>query len=332
MINRFRTFLGEGRFRTLLILLGATGTASFALGFSNSATAQTAQLVMALVFIGGAAWLIGGRMSAQHRIKWASILAPAFGLVLLGILFFPVYLLAFTGAAVGWVIVGSMIFGRVQSPMEYRQAVKFMRNSDYKSAVDVMDGLIKAEPEQANHYRFRAELLRLWGKLGRARRDYEKMIELEPESAVAHNGLAEVHLQAGAYPQALEAARKAYQLAPQEWVASYNLGMIEDRMGMAQAAVQSLAQAAQLKVPDARHRLLIYFYLARAHSRLNQLDAAQTAVDQMKDQGAGLKEWRQILESEQAETLRVVLQKDIHTAESLMNDTLTVADLGATQG
>lgn len=332
MINRFRTFLGEGRFRTLLVLLAVTGIASFALGFNNSPTGQAGQLLMALVFIGGAAWIIGGRMSSDDRIKWASILAPAFGLVLLGILFFPTYILAFLGAAVGWVIVGSMIFGRVNSPMEYRQAVKFMRNSDYKSAVDIMDGLIKSEPEQANHYRFRAELLRLWGKLGRARRDYEKMIELEPQSAVAHNGLAEVHLQAGAYPQALEAAQTAFKLAPKEWVASYNLGMIEDRMGMAAEAVNSLRTAAGLKVPDARHRLLIYLYLARAHSRLVQFDEAQVAVDHMRKQDAGLKEWRQILASEQAETLRTVLQKDIDIAASVMNGELDIAELGATEG
>ena len=118
--------------------------------------------------------------------------------------------------------------------MEYQQAVKHLRKSEYAEAVKSMDSLIKQEPRDPNHYRFRAELLRLWGKLDRAKKDYQRMTELDPKSAVGYNGLAEVYLQAGDYDDALEAGQRAAELAPDEWVALYNLGMIEDRLGRSQ--------------------------------------------------------------------------------------------------
>lgn len=332
MISRFREFLGEARFIALLVLLAVTGILSFVIGFLDTSNSAVIQLTLALVFVIGAAVIIGGKMSNDERQKWAAIIAPAFGLVILGVFFLPQFVLAFLGAAVGWVLVSLLVFGRARAPMEYRVAIKHMRKSEYKEAVEVMSDLIKSEPDQPNHYRFRAELLRLWGKLGRAKRDYEKMTEIAPDSAVAFNGLAEVHLQAGDYEPALAAAQKAYELAPDEWVAPYNLGMIEDRMGLAGDAVKSLAEASNLKVPDARHRLLIYFYLARAYSRLNQLDNAQDALESVKAQKAGLDEWQQILESEQAETLRMVLAKDIETAKSLISGDIDVTQLGETTG
>ena len=77
------------------------------------------------------------------------------------------------------------------------ELVRHLRKNEYQQAVQAMSDLIKREPQVAAHYRFRAELLRIWGKLDRARRDYRKMTELEPEMAVGWNGLAEVELRGG---------------------------------------------------------------------------------------------------------------------------------------
>jgi predicted Zn-dependent protease len=328
MIRRFRIFIGPARLRLLLILLAITGLGNIILNFfaGQLEWARPAQTILALIFLVGAAVIIGGRMDNYERGRWTGLLLPAFGAVLLGVLLLPDYLLLMMGLALGWIVAGLLLF-RPRGPMQYQQAVKQLRRSQYADAVKTMDGLIRDEPDNPNHYRFRAEILRLWGKLDRARRDYEHMIRLEPDSAVAHNGLAEVLLQAGNYEAARQAALQAYQLAPGEWVAAYNLGMIEDRLAAAGDAIEHLNRALQARVPDARHRLLIHFYLARAYARRGDLDAAREAVAALRKQRSGLQEWQTILESDQAETLRKVIQADIDAAQALADGRLAVEAL-----
>jgi tetratricopeptide (TPR) repeat protein len=330
LFNRFRNFLGESRFWMLLGLLVSTGIASFALQFIETPNAVISQNVLALIFLVGTFLIIGSRMDAQQRVKWVSIIVPGLGLVILGMMFFPAYQGAFFGAAFGWVLVGLFVFGRSSAPLQYRTAIKALRKKSYQEAVDAMDDLIRIEPHVPNHYRFRAELLRLWGKLGRARRDYQEMLARSTDDgnrAVAYNGLAEVELQSGNYDPAAEAAQKAYELAPSEWVAAYNLGMIEDRRRNSEQVIRSLEVALSAKVPDARHRLLIYFYLIRAQARLGATDRVENWMQSLREHRKGLQEWQTILEDEQAAVLRQVLAADIQAIEKLLDGQLTVQEL-----
>ena len=329
MLTQIRLFLGPARLQALFLLLAITGVVSLILnGFVREADwVLPVQSALVIVWLAGSALIVGSAMSPYERGRWASILAPALGAVLIGVFFLPDRLMLMLGVAVGWIIAGSLIF-KPRGPMEYQQAVRHMRKNRYKEAVEVMNKLIKAEPKNPNHLRFRAELLRLWGQTGQARRDYKKMIEIAPDSAVAYNGLAEVELQVGNYESARQAALKAYELAPDEWVAVYNLGMIEDRLGESSAAVDHLNQALAAKVPDARHRLLIHLYLARAYARQGNMDAARQSVKGVKRHGGGLNEWQVILQSDQAQTLRDVLADDIETARALAYDEISVEALG----
>ncbi|MDX1995689.1 MAG: tetratricopeptide repeat protein [bacterium] len=326
MIKRFRDFLGPARAQALFLLFGFTGAFSLILNAVEGEWVVGAQNALVLIFIAGAALIIGTKLDRYERGRWLGLLAPAAGAVVIGVLFLPQYLLLLMGLAFGWIVAGLFLL-RPRGSMQYQQAIKHLRKNEYSDAAQVMDGLIKDEPRNPNHYRFRAEILRLWGKLDRARRDYEKMIELAPGDAVGHNGLAEVHLQAGRYDAARRAAQKALELAPDEWVAAYNLGMIEDRLKESQAAVGHLHQALTLKVPDARHRLLIQLYLVRAYSRMGNVEAAEREVEALIKQRAGLQEWKTLLESEQAETLRQVIAADIETAEALIEGRLSVTAL-----
>lgn len=327
MIQRFQIFLGPRRFRLFVLLFGITGLFSLALNAIDEPWVNNAQTVLFVIFLIGAFLIVGGRMTKANRWRWGAILIPAIFSIVIGVLLFPRFLGVFMGAAFGWIVVGLFLFRSSRGPIQYRQAIKYMRQGEYESAVKIMDSLIKAEPQEMSHYRFRGELLRLWGKLGRAKRDYEKLIAMDPSSAVAYNGLAEVQLQAGEYMPARQSALKALELAPNEWVASYNLGMIEDRLGMAEEAVNSLQRALEQKVPDARHRLLVYLYLLRAYKRLGDVRRAQETLLLLKKQRAGLDEWQIILGSEQAVTLRDVLGADIETAERLIMGEIDWTDL-----
>jgi tetratricopeptide (TPR) repeat protein len=314
--ERFSLFLGPARLRALFLVIAITGVLSLILNAFSGTWVTPVQSLLLLAAIIGAAVIIGGKLDAEERGHWLGILLPSIGALVLAVTVLPQFALPLFGAALGWVVAGTFFF-RSRGPMEYQAAVKSLRKSDYAEAVKSMDSLIKQQPRDPNHYRFRAELLRLWGKLDRAKKDYQKMAELDPKSAVAYNGLAEVYLQAGEFDDALEAGLRAAKLAPNEWVALYNLGMIEDRLERSSEAVDHLRKALVLKVPDARHRLLIYLYLARASARLGDTAGAEEAVSQIRKLKNGLEEWQKILENEQAETLRVVLGADVEAAAEL---------------
>ncbi len=328
--DRFSLFLGPARLRVLFLVIALTGLLSLIFNAFAGDWVKPAQSLLVLIALVSAGIIIGGKLDQYERGRWSGILAPAIGAILLGVLFLPEYALALTGAALGWIVAGLFIF-RARGPMRYQEAVKHLRKNEFAEAVKSMDILIKQEPRNPDHYRFRAELLRVWGKLDKARKDYQRMTELAPKSAVAFNGLAEVYLQAGDYEAARDAGLRAYQLAPDEWVALYNLGMIEDRLGRSQEVVEHLTKALALKVPDARHRLLMYLYLARAYARLGDAAAAQDAVIQVRKHRGGLEEWQKLLQSDQAETLREALGDDVAAAAELMQGKLDVMALAQTQ-
>jgi tetratricopeptide (TPR) repeat protein len=325
MIEQFRTFLGPARIRALILLLALTGLASLILRAFDTPESDTsvAQSIALIVFLVGTILIIGSALDREGRVRWLSILAPAAGAIALGLTVLPNFLLPLSGAAVGWIIAGAIIF-RPRIPREFQQAVKHLRKGEYEAAVQSMNAAIKDDPDNENYYRFRAEAFRLWGKLDRARKDYEKMIELAPDSPVAYNGLAEVHLQSGKYAEAQQAGQRAYKLAPDEWVAAYNLGMIEDRLNQPQSAVQHLQAALEQRVPDARHRLLIHLYLARAHKRMGNEEAAKAEIESLRRERGGLEEWQKLLVHEQAAPLRAVLVDDVQLAQDLVDGKRTL--------
>ena len=326
MINQFRLFLGPDRIRALILLLLITGLGSFLLVFVEVEWSLAGQTALALIFLIGAAIIIGGRMSPFERGRWAGLLAPAVGALILGVLVLPHLLLPLAGAALGWVVAAALLF-RPRVPNAYRDAIRHLRKGQYELGVDAMNKVIRDDPDNENNYRLRAEIFRVWGKPDRALRDYRQMTELAPDSAVAFNGLAEVYLQLGRFSEAYEAGLKAFSLAPDQWVAAYNLGLIADRLEDSANAITHLEGALKLRVPDARHRLLVHLYRARAHSRLGQMAEATRAVEALRRERGGLREWQQLLKEPEAKTLRAVLEADVLLADQLIEGATTVESL-----
>ncbi len=329
-LQNFQDWLGSGRFWFLIGAFVVTGIASVILTFANTTGVEVFQNMLAFGFILVAALVVGSRMNWQQRLTGLALMAPALGLILLALLFFPQYQAAAFGGAVGWVLVGAFIFGRNQAPMQYRDAIKAMRKNDFKTAVQSMDELIRAEPDVVKHYRFRARLLRLWDKPGRARRDYQTMIDKSDDPVVlaeAYNELSELELQVKNYDAALAAAQQAAEYLPNEWVTHYNIGMIQDRLHNSVEAIASLDTALEKRIPDSRHRLLVYLWQARAHSRLKQLDEASARVEKMQNEFKGLEDWDKILKDEQAAVLQDVLAHDVELTRKLLKENLPVAAL-----
>lgn len=330
MIKRFQMFMGPAALRIVFIWIAATGLLSLILNVigDDFAWVRPVQTLLALAALIGGVVIVFTRLDALERRRWFAIVAPALGAVVLAFTVLPQFQLVLLGAAAGWLVAGSLLF-RTRTPTAYRQAIRHLRRNQLDEAVRVMDDTIRSEPKEAAHYQFRAELLRVWGKLDRSRRDYQRVVELLPQSPVGYNGLAEVQLQAGDYADAQIAARRAAELAPGEWVALYNLGMIQDRLGQSEAVIDSLTGAAAHKVPDARHRVLIDLYLTRAYARLGRHDEAAAQFDVLRKRQAGLDEWQKLLTSDQADTLKAALGDDIAAAAGLLDGTITLEMLAA---
>ncbi|MDZ4671221.1 MAG: tetratricopeptide repeat protein [Phototrophicales bacterium] len=328
MLKQFMLFLGPNRARALFLLLGFTGLGNLLMNVivNENAWARDVQTILVFVFLIGTSIIIISALDSYERGRWIGIIAPVIGALLLCVIFFPPALPIVLGGGVGWIFAGVFLF-RPRTPDEYKKAVRALRKSEYSEAVKNMDMLIKTEPDNPFHYRFRAEVLRVWGKLPLAKRDYKKMTDLAPDMAVAWNGLAEIELQIGDYKAAHVAALKSYQLAPDEWVAVYNLGAIEDRLNIPQDAIEHLRHALNLKIPDARHRMLAHLYLARAHARLKDYSSAEEAVKKIQGLYSGIQEWRSLMKSDQATTLRDFIEADVNTATALADGDLSVQEL-----
>jgi tetratricopeptide (TPR) repeat protein len=316
-IRRAINWLGPARARMIFFLLALAGLGSLALNAvgQKAEWLQPVQASLLAIFLFGASLAVLSRFSPDERRQFSLVVFPAISALTLG-LFFPSLMPFFGPVGLGWLLI-SLIALRGRVRREYHAAIKHMRRGEYDEAIGVMSGLIEAEPENADHRRFRAELYRLAGKIKQARADYEKVIALVPDSGVGYTGLAEVHLQDGEFESALPYAQQAFEREPDGWIALYNLGMIEDRLARWPDSVRHLDQALRVGVPDSRHRLLIHLWLARAYYRQGQLAEAEAELQKMKRERSGLHEWQTIFENREAAVLRDVLLGDVQLAGRL---------------
>ncbi|MEM6284878.1 MAG: tetratricopeptide repeat protein [Chloroflexota bacterium] len=326
------TVFGSERARQVIGLLIATGLVSAVLGFAarGAEWLPAAQTGLLLVFFLGAVLII---VSPGQRPRVIAISAPAIGAVILGLTVLSEFFLVTVGAAAGWLVAGSFLFRQQDNP-QVMQAIRHMRKGRYEEAIESMDAAIKLDKENPEHYRLRAMVFRLDGRLGRARRDYETMLKFAPDGdagdtlrAEAYDGLAEVHLQAGRYKEADAAASQAHELFPENWVPLYNLGLINDRLKKPQQTVDYIEEALDLRIPDQRQRVLAYVYLARAYTRLGDDDRAAEQVENMAALWKGLEGLQKLIADEQSAPLAEVIAEDVETARLLMIDELMAADL-----
>ena len=322
MIERLRLRVGRARLRAMALLLALTGLLSLALNSLDAAAMPWViplQSALALSVPVGALVILLSALEPPARRRWLIVLLPVAGALLLSLVVEARLRMPLTGVALGWGLAGWFLF-RPRQPRQVQLAIRALRRGRHAEALAAMDDLLKAENDVAAHYRLRAEIRRLAGDLDGASRDYRRMTRLTPAEANAWNGLAEVLMQSGRHQEAHDAARRARQLAPGDWVAGYNLGMIEDRLRLPELARKHLREALSARVPDARHRLLLRLYLARAQMRTGDRAGALETLQLLRRERKGLAEWNELLAHDQAEPLRKALAQDIRLAQALMED------------
>lgn len=259
------------------------------------------------------------RMAARpvaERLRLGLLLGPAALMLALAIAV-PRWAMFFGGGALAWAV-ATWLLWQGQSQIGYRAAIRHLRRNQLTEAIAAMDALIAAEPEQAGHYRFRAELHRLAGDLGAAERDYLQVMRLSPGSADGYLGLAEVAIQRGEYAEAQQYAQRAAQCAADDWRVRYTRALLADRLVDAREALESAQAALSAGLADRRMAVLLHLWRVRAYARLGDLDSAQAALHDLRASASGLQDWGRVLDSPQAAALRALMADDLRDAQALL--------------
>ncbi len=311
----------------LWLLVGAVALGEVVLyvGWRGASWLFQAQLALVWLMLAGmVAWLDKHTPTTKrHQVRW--MLWPALVLQGLSVLW-PSAAFFFSGGAAGWLMAASLI-ARKRQRVEYQRAIRALRNGDYARAVGLMSKLIEAEPEVAEHYRFRATIHRMSGHIRPALADYRRAADLAPNSPQTHAGLAETYLQMGRYDAASEHAQRVLQLAPNDWSAHFLLGQAAHRQKDWAEAVQALERALALRISQPTSRLLARLWLALDTWRLGQAESANQHLQALHKETEGLRLWQRIFEAEQGSALRGMLGDDVKLAQRLIEADDPLAEL-----
>lgn len=332
MLRAFAQWLGPRWTAALigLVAVALAGGIALQAAYPGAEWRPAAQVALVWLALAGLAVALLMRVSPARRGRVLLAFAPGLALIASGIVA-PDLAVFFVGAGIGWMAATQLAL-RSPTNMTYQTAVRHLHRSEIPEAIAVMDGLIKDQPGDAEHHRFRAELYRLNGALDRARRDYERAVRLAPDAPSGYLGLAELSVQQGKLDRARDYAEQALARDPSGWLAAYNLGLIADQQGNAAEAILYLERALSARIPDARYRLLAYLWLARAYLRRGQIPAARRELEALKKHAGAVGEWRVIFASEQAAPLRELLADDVNLAARLIDGAAPLEALAAPAG
>ncbi|HML20476.1 MAG TPA: tetratricopeptide repeat protein [Aggregatilinea sp.] len=318
MLREVVRWLGPHRTRLIAALLIGTGALmlGFQVAYSGADWLAQVQIGLVWLFVAGLMVVVSTQINVRVRRRFWTSVGPGLVLLALGI-FIPDYAVFFAGGGFGWLIIAPIIL-RTHVRMEYQQAIRHMRHGELDEAIAVMDELVQTEPDDPEHYQFRADLHRLANHPEKAQQDYEQVIRLDPDSASGYIGLSEVRAQSGDFEAARAPAQQAVEHDPQSWLPAYNLGMIEDRLDDPAQAVEHLQAALKAGLPHRRYHVLVRLWLARSYVRLGQREEAGRQVEALRAAREALNDWNLVFESEQAALLRALMEPDVRLAERLV--------------
>jgi tetratricopeptide (TPR) repeat protein len=246
--------------------------------------------------------------------------------MVVGDILFPRQSICFSGAGLGWVVI-MLLLASAPEMMVYREAIRYMRKNEYPEAIESINKVIAAHPGDPKHRRFRASLYMMAGDLDQSQIEYQALVRDHPEYDMGYSGLAEIAMQQGRYQQAYDYMQQANKLAPGNLTWHYYLGMLADRLNQPETARDHLEKTFKGYKHNHRDALVGQLWLARSYFKLDNRDAAQAHLDQMRKHAAGLKEWKLIFASEQAGPVRHLYEADVELAQRLLNGTAALEQL-----
>ena len=103
-----------------------------------------------------------------------------------------------------------------------------MQSSDYKTALDRFNQIIKKRPDFAEGWNRRATLYYLMGEYKKSLADIDRTLKLEPRHIGALSGLGLVNTQLDKFEAAADAFRRVLAISPQNMSAQRNLEAIRE--------------------------------------------------------------------------------------------------------
>jgi len=160
----------------------------------------------------------------------------------------------------------------LQSPatpsQEVRQSIDLIQNNKFAEAIELLQGAVKKNPEDADAWQYLGVALSRQSKTDEARRAYEQAARLRPDSAAPHTGLAHCFLLSGKIQEAEKAAQKALKLNPKSDEARYLLATVRLNEGKPFDAVGEVEKAIELNPSFAAAFALKTRALIEAFSRV----------------------------------------------------------------
>ncbi|MDJ0849580.1 MAG: tetratricopeptide repeat protein [Myxococcota bacterium] len=84
---------------------------------------------------------------------------------------------------------------KAETPMS--RANDAIADERYETAIPLLEGVVEAEPQNADAWNLLAYSNRKLGRVDEARRFYDRALEIDPKHRRAHEYLGELHLQTG---------------------------------------------------------------------------------------------------------------------------------------
>lgn len=166
-----------------------------------------------------------------------------------------------------------------ENPEESESLINlYIMLNDYAAAVNRLDQLLAANPEELRYIKLKAGLLRRIDRLPEAESAYQLVLSQDPNDTVAIQGLAQVYVLRGEYPRAesllLQMARIGRDA---EMISIASRGRLYLELGLRDKA-RSMYQQLERMSPPRNPVLLVSF--AQAYYELGALD---TATDRLND-------------------------------------------------
>ena len=128
------------------------------------------------------------------------------------------------------------ITDQAQALKRFREACVLYRNKKYDQALDIVNELLKLNPNNSQYYNLKGRNLSAMTHYDDALSAFHKAIELEPDNASFHNGIGIVYLKKKSYDNALLEYGKAIELDP-------NNALYHNLLGEAYVEIQHYEEA-----------------------------------------------------------------------------------------